>query len=158
MRALTCSSTRSCCTTAACATPTDVSRANIDHIVIAPTGVWVVDAKRYQGRLEVRRSGGLFTPRTEQLWINGRNRGPLVEGIARQAEAVRGQLASCSTISVRAALCFVGTELPWVDEDIAGVALRGRRGLVKMLRRPGPFSAATIAEVAEHLAERFPVR
>ena len=31
------------------------SRANIDHLVIGPTGVWVVDTKVYRASLEVRR-------------------------------------------------------------------------------------------------------
>ena len=30
------------------------SRANIDHLVIGPTGVWVVDTKAYRARLEAR--------------------------------------------------------------------------------------------------------
>lgn len=31
------------------------SRANIDHIAIAPSGVFVIDAKRYRGKIEVRK-------------------------------------------------------------------------------------------------------
>ena len=31
------------------------SRANVDHLVIGPTGVWVVDSKSYRARLRVRR-------------------------------------------------------------------------------------------------------
>jgi nuclease-like protein len=31
------------------------SRANIDHIAIAPSGVWVIDSKRYKGRVSVSR-------------------------------------------------------------------------------------------------------
>ena len=30
------------------------SRANVDHLVIGPTGVWVVDTKAYRARLDVR--------------------------------------------------------------------------------------------------------
>lgn len=30
-------------------------RANIDHLAIAPSGVWVIDTKRYRGRVEVKR-------------------------------------------------------------------------------------------------------
>src|SRR5215217_3006119 len=30
-------------------------RANIDHIAVAPSGVWVVDAKRYKGKVAVRK-------------------------------------------------------------------------------------------------------
>ena len=30
------------------------TRANIDHVVVSPGGVWVIDAKRYKGRPELR--------------------------------------------------------------------------------------------------------
>jgi hypothetical protein len=29
------------------------SRANIDHIAIAATGVWVIDSKRYKRKLQI---------------------------------------------------------------------------------------------------------
>jgi hypothetical protein len=56
------------------------SRANIDHIVVAPTGVFAVDAKRYSGRLEVRARG-------REIWIKGRNRSRLLEQGNRQARS-----------------------------------------------------------------------
>jgi len=31
------------------------TRANIDHIAVAPSGVWVIDAERYKGKLAVTR-------------------------------------------------------------------------------------------------------
>jgi hypothetical protein len=31
------------------------SRANIDHIAVASSGIWVIDAKRYNGKVEVRK-------------------------------------------------------------------------------------------------------
>src|SRR5882672_2434517 len=37
------------------------SRANIDHLVVAPWGVFVVDAKNYKGRVETRDKGGFFS-------------------------------------------------------------------------------------------------
>ena len=35
--------------------PCPGSRANVDHLVIGPTGVWVVDTKAYRGRVVARR-------------------------------------------------------------------------------------------------------
>src|SRR3954454_8966285 len=29
------------------------SQANIDHIAVAPSGVWVIDSKRYQGKVAI---------------------------------------------------------------------------------------------------------
>jgi hypothetical protein len=134
-----------------------LSRANIDHLVVAPGGVWVVDAKTHHGKLEVRRSGGLFTPRTEKLYIRGRDQTRLLEGLAKQVNAVAVQLAEVEApVPVRGALCFVGTELPWFGDNIAGVPIVGRRGLTKLLKRPGDLTADGRSAVAQFLLERFP--
>jgi hypothetical protein len=66
------------------------SRANLDHIAVTASGVHVIDAKRYSGRIEVRRP--LFgDPR---LMIAGRNKTKLVAGLQKQREAVRAALAA----------------------------------------------------------------
>lgn len=136
-----------------------LSKANIDHLVVSPSGVWVIDAKQYLGALEVRRAGGLFSPRVEQLWIAGRNRTSLVDGIAGQVQAVRRELAAvgADSVPVQAAMCFVGTELPWFgSSSIAGVRLVGRRGLAKLVRQDGPVPDEDRVHVHAWLALRFP--
>jgi len=40
--------------------------ANIDHIVVCPSGVVVIDAKRYRGRPSLQTQGGFFSPRVEK--------------------------------------------------------------------------------------------
>ena len=48
---------------------------DVDHIALTAGGVHVIDAKRYKNaKVEVRRSGGLFSPVREQLMVNGRDR------------------------------------------------------------------------------------
>jgi hypothetical protein len=134
------------------------SRANVDHIVVAAAaaGVWVVDAKTHHGKLEVRRSGGFLSPRTERLYIGGRDRTGLLDGLQRQVEAVRVALAEADApVPVRGALCFVGTDLPWVTETIGDVPLLGRRGLAKLMKRPGDLTPSDRASIAEYLASRF---
>jgi hypothetical protein len=133
------------------------TRANIDHIAVAATGVWVIDAKTHRGALQVRRSGGLFTPRVEKLYIAGRDKTSLLDGLARQVDAVSSQLATVgATVPVHGALCFVGTELPWVGETICGVPLVGRRGLAKLLKQAGEFSRDDREALSAYLAGRFP--
>jgi len=46
------------------------TRGNIDHIVIAPAGVFVVDAKHYQGSIEIRNRGWLLRP-DHRLYVGG---------------------------------------------------------------------------------------
>ncbi|MGQ0845255.1 MAG: nuclease-related domain-containing protein [Sporichthyaceae bacterium] len=133
------------------------SNANIDHIAITPNGIWVVDAKTHRGKLEVRREGGLFTPRTSRLYIHGRDQTTLVEGVARQVGVVRDAVAAAAfDLEVRGALCFVGTELPWSAVSIDGIPLIGRRALGKLLAQPGSADAQTVAEVAAWAAAAFP--
>ena len=135
-----------------------LSRSNIDHIAVTPSGVWVIDAKTHQGSLEVRRSGGLFSPRVEALYINGRDQTRLVHGLLRQVDAVRRELSAVeASIAVQGALCFVGTELPWFgSSSIADVPLVGRRGLAKLLLRPGDVDTSDRQPVAAFLDRRFP--
>lgn len=136
-----------------------LSKANIDHLVVAPSGVWVIDAKQYQGSLEVRRAGGLFSPRTEQLWIAGRNKTALVDGVIGQVQAVRRELDAVGAhgVPVRAAMCFIGTELPWFGSlSISDIGLVGRRGLAKLVRQDGPLGDAERGSVHQWLATRFP--
>ena len=57
------------------------SRANIDHLAIAPSGVFVIDAKKYKGRPRVVIEGGIFRPRVEKLMVGNRDRSTLVDGV-----------------------------------------------------------------------------
>lgn len=59
------------------------SRANIDHIAIAPAGVWVVDSKRYKGKVAVSNPllvGGWDVPQRERLarWLGQRYSRPAI--------------------------------------------------------------------------------
>ncbi len=51
------------------------SKANIDHLAIAPTGILVIDAKRYKGKIEVRKP--IFGD--EKLLNGGRNKANLLK-------------------------------------------------------------------------------
>ena len=133
------------------------TRGNIDHIAVAASGVWVIDAKTHQGRLEVRRSGGVFRPRKERLFIKGRDQTSLVVGLGKQVDVVSAELARLGiSTPVRGALCFVGTELPWLSESIGEVPLVGRRRLAKLLKSEGPLSTEDRRRLALLLDKTFP--
>ncbi len=130
------------------------SRANIDHIVVTPGGVWVVDSKRYQGRRPALRvEGGLFRPRESKLLVGGRNQTRLVEGMLWQLEQVRAVLEG---VPVRGALCFVDADWPLLGGgfEIGGVEVLWPRRLVK--RVTGAAGELNVGRVVEVLSARFP--
>lgn len=85
------------------------SRTNIDHILILPHGLWVIDAKNYRGKVEIRRSGGVLTPRVEKLTVCGWDCTSLVDQSLRQVELVREAMPG---VPVTGVLCFYGAEWP----------------------------------------------
>lgn len=60
------------------------TRRNIDHIGVAPSGVYVVDAKRYKGRVEVRDVSGLFSRADRRLYVGGRDHSELARATSWQ--------------------------------------------------------------------------
>jgi hypothetical protein len=130
------------------------TRANIDHIAIAPSGAWVVDTKRYKGKIRVSRP--LFGP--AKLTIAGRDQTKLVAALIRQVELVAPAVAGVlPDVSVRGAFCFVEGELPLLGTpSISEILLLHRRSLAKRLNAEGPLTVEDIATVTAALAARFP--
>jgi hypothetical protein len=106
------------------------SPANLDHLVVAASGVWVVDAKKYRGRVEVVEVGAVFRPEL-RLMVDGRDQtAKLVRGGQWQADLVRGALdPTYRDVPVYRALCFVdgkrraptGRDLPVALVDVDAV-------------------------------------
>ncbi|HEX4628894.1 MAG TPA: nuclease-related domain-containing protein [Gemmatimonadales bacterium] len=137
------------------------TRANIDHIAIAPSGVHVIDTKRYKGRIRVVKP--LFG--RPKLLIDGRDRTRLLDGLAKQVSAVSATVADLDgDVPVTGCLCFVAPEglladvgLPlWRTFEINGHSLYYARRLAKRLNRAGPVSAERAAVLEHELAARFP--
>ncbi|MDR2374614.1 MAG: NERD domain-containing protein [Bifidobacteriaceae bacterium] len=135
------------------------TRSNIDHIAVAPTGVWVIDAKKYQGRPALRVEGGLFSPRAEKLMVGRRDCAKLVDSVLRQVEIVKAALAAAGeTAPVWGALCFVNADWPLLG---GAITTRGVRALwwdklLSALRQPGDLDADAVGRVAQRLAEALP--
>jgi hypothetical protein len=58
--------------------------ANIDHIAVSSSGVYVIDAKHYTGMVKVDGEGGLFSPRRYKLLVGRRDCTKLVPGVEKQ--------------------------------------------------------------------------
>ena len=90
------------------------AKAVLNHIVVAPSGVWVVEAKDLDGRVERRDVGGWFKV-DERLFVSGKDRSHLVDGLDRHVIGVENLLAQAglTSVPVHAALCFVNAEWGW---------------------------------------------
>lgn len=133
--------------------------ANIDHLVVCPSGVFVVDAKRYRdARPELRVEGGLLRPRQEFLCVGGRDRTRLVESMHRQLDLVRAALADQPDVPVRGVLCFVDADWPLIGGSftVEGVSVMWPRKLKARLAETGPLDIGRIADLQWQLHEAFP--
>ena len=137
------------------------SRANIDHIAVAASGVYVIDVKRYRGKIEVLKP--LFGQ--PKLKIAGRDRTKLLDGLGKQVSAVQSALARAAPhIPVHGCLCFVAPEGFLADSglpvlrtlEIDGYPLYYPRRLAKRLNSPGPLSPETIRRIHAELAQDLP--
>lgn len=131
------------------------SRANLDHIAVVPSGVWVIDSKHYRGRLERRTVGGWFRSRPT-LYIARRDETKLVAGALRQGTWVRESVGP--GVPVRVALCFTGTEWSLYARpfSIDEVLVTWPKALARALGAPGPLNTSSREAIASRLAAAFP--
>jgi hypothetical protein len=125
-------------------------RTNIDHVAVAPSGVYVVDTKNHVGKVSSTRDG---------LRVAGRRCDQMVSGVHSQVAVVRDVLEDqiLAADAIRGVLCFTRAELPWIRSTPRGVALLNPRGLSRILRKPGPLTTDEVHRLATVLAQRLPV-
>lgn len=135
------------------------SRANIDHIAITPSGIWVIDAKRYKGcTVELRDKGGWLAPNM-RLYVDGRDRTSLVSAMRRQVGTVWAAIGPVEeTGPVRPALCFVDAYFSLLGRPLVldGVLIATVRALKKRLVKEGPLGPDEVEQLARRLSERLP--
>jgi Nuclease-related domain len=130
-------------------------RGNIDHLAIAPSGVYVIDAKAVNGRVRVTRP--LIGKPT--LRVAGRDRTKFADGLDRQVAAVRGALAAAgrADVPIEGVLCFTKADLPlFGGSRIRGHRLHCRAKLARHLNGRGAFTREQIDELARVLAAALP--
>lgn len=116
------------------------SRANIDHLVIGPTGVWVIDTKTRRGQP----SRGLRT-----LRVGGR---PLdTAPVAFEAQVVSDRLR----VRARPLVAVHGLDLPRRGVTSRGVRVVAAARLVRLVRRPGLLRWPWWNRLGRHEVERL---
>lgn len=134
---------------------------DIDHLVVARSGVYVVDAKNWKGRVG-QRTEGTGPNQKQQLTVGGRRRPKAVPGVLAQADEVRRVLdrfPENAGVPIMPVLCFVGADnwglLPaWFTLD--GVRVTWPAALVTRLRIEGPLSSQRRSHLARLLGHLLP--
>jgi len=136
------------------------TRANIDHILIAPAGVFVIDAKRYKGRPHLRVEGGILRPRTETLIVGRRDCTKLITGIHTQVDIVTTALAYAGSAAqpVRGMLCFIDADWPLIGGSFstANVDILWPKKIADNIFTTATLDAEQIAGLHSDLAAHFP--
>jgi hypothetical protein len=132
-----------------------LGRGNIDHIAVAPTGVYVIDAKAHSGTIRLEKP--LFG--AARLQIAGRDHTKLMDGLDRQVAAARDALdrAGQADVPVRGVLCFTNADLPVVRTlTMRGHLVLYRKALAKRLNADGALQPPDIDLIARTIARELP--
>jgi hypothetical protein len=134
------------------------SPGHIDHLAVAASGVWIIDADQLRGTVERRDVGGYF--RTElRLFVGGRDRTKDIDRLVWQHGALVGVLAD-RTVPVHAALCPDGADWPTTATpfQLDDVWVTWPSDLAELIGRPGPLTDDDVERVARRLADELPAR
>jgi hypothetical protein len=135
-------------------------RSNIDHIVVAPAGVFVVDAKHYQGTVRIRNRGGIFRS-DHRLYVGRRDCSKLTAGFEWQIAAVEAVLKLNDTRvlpRVTPVLCFVDAEWPIFSApaSYAGVRITSPKSLQELVTALPILEPAEVDALWRLLGQRLP--
>jgi hypothetical protein len=123
------------------------SRANIDHLVIGPGGVFVIDSKQYGGRLQLDPSGG--------LWHGRYPLAPTLQAVSFEADQAAVVLPDPG-LAVVPIVAVHGAQVPWGKVVVHGVPVVSARRLPSMLRQlPPVLGPEQVTALADEARIRF---
>jgi hypothetical protein len=123
------------------------SRANIDHLVIGPGGVFVVDSKQYRGRLQLDPSG--------RLWHGRSPLAPTLRAVSFEADQAAQVLPDPGVVVVPI-VAVHGAQVPWGKVLMEGIPVVPAKRLPSMLRQlPAVLGPERVAAVASQARIRF---
>lgn len=119
------------------------SRENIDHLLIGPPGVFVIETKTYRGTVRMRGGG---------LYIGGRRKTGFLDQVERQIDAVSTAL---ETAYVSGYICVLGGDFPWFGRPHArGIEVTPPRRMLESVRAmPPTLTSSDVGRLAQR-AER----
>lgn len=136
-----------------------IPNGDIDHLAITPSGIYVIDAKNYKGRVEARDVGNWRTV-DRRLYVNGRDQSKLVDGMGKQLDAVARALRSSNLAETptHPVLCFTDSEWGFFAKPLsfAGVSCLWTKELIKLINQPGPLGPPQRSSIAAVLSSALP--
>jgi hypothetical protein len=129
----------------------------IDHVVIAPSGVWVVDAIGLSGKVAERKVGG-WLKQESRLYLGDVDQSSLLAAIDQKSRAVERLLehVDASGLSVDRAACFTAAEWPRMFARplrISDAWITWPSNLAGMIVADGSLDSDTVHSVGAHLHE-----
>jgi hypothetical protein len=123
------------------------SRANLDHLVIGPGGVFVIDSKQYRGRLQLDSSG--------RLWHGRFPLAPILRAVDFEADQA-GRVLVDPDVVVVPIVAVHGAQVPWGKVVTNGVPVVAARRLPSMLRAlPAVLGPERVTGLAAQARIRF---
>jgi hypothetical protein len=123
------------------------SRASIDHLVIGPGGVFVIDSKHYRGRLQLDSSG--------RLWHGRYPLAPTLQAVSFEADQAAQVLPDPGVVVVPI-MAVHGAQVPWGKVVMGGVPVVPAQRLPGMLRElPAVLGPERVAALADQARIRF---
>jgi nuclease-like protein len=123
------------------------SRANLDHLVIGPGGVFVIDSKQYRGRLQLDPSG--------RLWHGRYPLAPALRAVSFEADQA-AQVLPDPGVVVRPIMAIHGARIPWGKVVMDGIPVVPAKRLPSMLRQlPAVLGPERVAGLADQARVRF---
>ena len=138
-------------------------RANIDHVVIASSGVWIIDSKLWKGHIRVKNASSLLSA-SQKLMVGDRDESACTEKIYRQVIPIANLLGD-PRIPIHPALAFIDGD--W-GSGIAFRAIRNRpyemlgviiawpKAIIAKISEDGPLSKGAVASIASRLDAALP--
>jgi hypothetical protein len=122
-------------------------QANIDHLVIGPSGVFVIDSKQYRGRLQLDASG--------RLWHCGYPLAPTLRAVSFEADQAAQALPDPG-VAVVPIVAVHGAQVPWGKVVMGGIPVVPAKRLPSMLRAlPAVLGPERVATLADQARVRF---
>jgi hypothetical protein len=122
------------------------SPANIDHLLIGPGGVVVIDSKQYRGRLQLDPHG--------LLWHGRHLLTPALRAVRWEADQA-DEVLGVADVDVASIVAVHGAGVPWAGVTVDGVTVAPTSRLLDLLRARLPILTA---EQVGRLTDRARVR